>query len=382
MSFVEADFDEGAIQVATASQVAALNRSEIEAQLDAAHKYPRSIARFLKEAESMATISEDVAESCMYALPRGDGDPIPGPSVRLAEICASAYTNMQFGSRVLDVEETEIISQGVAWDMEKNIRVSLETRRRIIGKTGKRYKGDMINVTGAAASAIALRNAIFKVIPLAYVRTIYGKAKAVAVGDAKTLYARREGLLGWLQKAGAKLDRILARVGKPSVEDVGLDDLEKLYGLANAIKSSELTVDNAFPDPGKVDATTAGEGETLEEKMRRQAAKGAAKPEPKAEPKAEPAKEPAAASGSQNRPPSTPPPANDQVKPPTNGSAMGIAASAFADAVRAAQTVDAIGQLLKRIDAASKEGTITPAEHTVLHARAKAAHDEIAAAGA
>jgi hypothetical protein len=72
--------------------VAVLNRSEVEAQLDAAHKYPRQIKRFLNEAITLATLTRDVAESCIYALPRG-GKTIAGPSVRLAEICASAYGN-------------------------------------------------------------------------------------------------------------------------------------------------------------------------------------------------------------------------------------------------------------------------------------------------
>jgi len=60
--------------------------------------------------------------------------------VRLAELCASAYGNLHVGARVLDVEDRDIPAQGVAWDLERNLRVTVETRRKIVSKNGRRYK--------------------------------------------------------------------------------------------------------------------------------------------------------------------------------------------------------------------------------------------------
>lgn len=242
--------------------VAVLNRSEIESQLDAAHKYRRQISRFMKEAMSLATISRDVAESCIYALPRG-GKTIAGPSVRLAEICASAYGNLHFGSRVIDVEEKEVVSQGVAWDLEKNVRVTVEARRRITKSNGKRYDDDMITVTGAAAGSIALRNAIFRVIPRAYVDTIYAKVREVAVGNAQTLVQRRGELVARLQKIGVPIERIPARVGRLTVDDITIEDIEILIGLGTTIKNGERTIDEAFPSPDATPAKT----KTLENEL-------------------------------------------------------------------------------------------------------------------
>lgn len=239
--------------------IAVLNRSEVSAQLDAAHRYPRAIKSFLNEAISLATISRDVAESCIYALPRG-GKTIAGPSVRLAEICASAYGNLHVAARVLDVEDKEIVAQGVAWDLEKNLRVTVEARRRITNKHGKRYDDDMITVTGAAAGSIALRNAIFRVVPRGFVDTIYDKVREVAVGNAKTLAARREEVVGRLQKIGVPKDRIFARVGVKAIEDVGLDELELLVGLGTSIKNKESGIDDAFPPVDE----TAGKAKALE----------------------------------------------------------------------------------------------------------------------
>ena len=256
------DDERTSISVSAPGAIGAIARSEVEAQLDAAHKYKRSVSRFLTEALSLATISQEVAESCIYSLPR-QGKMITGPSVRLAEICASAYGNLHVGGRVLEEEDREIVAQGGAWDLEKNLRVTVEARRRITNRNGTRYNDDMITTTGNAAVSIALRNAILRVIPRAYVDTIYAKVRLVAVGDAKTLGARRVEILGRLGKIGVTTDRVLARLGKAGSDDIGLDDLEVLIGLGTAIKNNELPIDDAFPAPKAAPAAPADDGKRI-----------------------------------------------------------------------------------------------------------------------
>lgn len=267
------------------SAVALLNRSEVEAQIDAAHRHKRSIRKFVTEAMSLATLTREVASSCIYALPRG-GKTIPGPSVRLAEIAASAYGNLHVGARVVDVEERDVVAQGVAWDLEKNLRVTVEVRRRITDSKGKRYNDDMITMTGNAAASIALRNAIFRVVPRAYIDTIYEKVREVAVGDAKTLDSRRAAAMAHFAKLGVTAERVLARLGKPSVEDVGLEEYEILVGLSTAIKNGDQTIEQVFP---AVSSAPPADVKALEEKLRRDAPKATpveTKPTTTAEPHA------------------------------------------------------------------------------------------------
>jgi len=225
----------------------AITRSEVAMQLDSAHRYPRSVSKFLREACSLATFSVEIAESCMYSVPRG-GKMITGPSVRLAEMCATSWGNLHVGARVIDATETEVIAQAVAWDLERNVRLTVEAQRSIVGKRG-RFDDDMIRVTGMAAISIALRNAIFRVIPRAYVQAVYDKARQVAVGDAKTLGARRDDLLARLGKMGATQERVLARLGLKGPEDISLEHVETLIGIGTAIKSGEMQLDAAFPEP-------------------------------------------------------------------------------------------------------------------------------------
>lgn len=240
---------------------------EVETQLAAAHRYPRSIKRGLDNAQTMATLSRDVAESCMYAVPRG-GKSITGPSVRLAEIMASAWGNLQLGSRVIEVTDKEIVAEGFAWDLENNNRIRIETRRPITGKGGRRFADDMITVTGAAASSVALRNAIFRIIPRAYVDTVYQAAKQVAVGDAKTLDQRRGEIVGRLQRGGISLERILARVEKPAVADIGLGELETLVGLISSLRAKELSPEEAFPEVDKGEARASALTEAVKAKKK------------------------------------------------------------------------------------------------------------------
>lgn len=227
------------------SAVGAIVRSEAEAQIDCAHRYPRKVSRFLQESMTLATISQEIAEACIYSLPRA-GDVISGPSVRLAEIMASAYGNLHFGARIVDEDETHVTAQGVAWDLEKNVRVTLEIKRRITNRQGRRFNDDMITVTSQAAASIALRNAIFRVVPRAYVNSIYERVRKVAVGDASTLDRRRREVLERLRKIGVPTERALAKLERDAIEDVTLDDVEALIGLGTAVKDGG-NVDEIFP---------------------------------------------------------------------------------------------------------------------------------------
>ncbi len=249
---------EALTRVENVQALAQLNQSEIVCQLDAAHRYPRKRSQFMREAIEIATATKEIAETCIYAIPRG-GKTIAGPSVRLAEIMASAYGNLHVGARVFDADETHVTAQGVAWDLEKNLKYSVEVKRRITDKNGNRFNDDMITVTGNAAAAIAKRNAIFGTIPQAYARVVYEKARAVAVGNATTMIARRDDLMGRLAKMGATLDRVLASLARTNVDDVSLEDIEKLIGIHTAIRNGDRSVDECFP--ALVAQTAAAQGE-------------------------------------------------------------------------------------------------------------------------
>ena len=235
----------GAIEIA--------QRVEIDCQIATAKKYPRSISAVKNDMLTFATLDEETAQGCFYSLPRG-GKTIQGPSVRLAEIAAHSYGNMRTQTRVVQVvtgENPHVVVQAVCLDLEKNVAVTMEKRRRIVGKKSKggAIDEDDINLACNACTSIAFRDAVFKVVPMALVKPVCDAAMKVAIGDAKTLSNRRTGAVQALEKMGAIRSRILAAVGAATIEDVDLDGLGQLIGIFTAIRDGNMTVDDAFPKP-------------------------------------------------------------------------------------------------------------------------------------
>ncbi len=228
-------------------------REEIDVQIATAKHFPRSIKHFQQEAMSMALLDEETAASCFYVLPRA-GKNIEGPSVRLAEIASAAWGNLRSGSRFIGESEDKrfVICEGFAWDLQNNNQHAVREVRRIVNKEGKRFNDDMIQTTIRACSSIAFRNAAFKVIPKTYVQTVYLAAKALAVGDAQSLSARRLKMVEWFGKVGIDQQRVLMKIGKQSLEDVNLTDIETLIGLSTAIKDGDVDIDTMFPKNGTV----------------------------------------------------------------------------------------------------------------------------------
>lgn len=220
-------------------------KAEIDMQISTAKAFPRSIKTFLEKAESIATISEDVAQSCNYALPRG-GKALEGPSVRLAEIVCSTYGNIRSGSRVISNDGKTITAQGICHDLESNNCVTIEVKRKITNASGKTYSEDMQVVTGNAACSIALRNAVFKVVPFALVSEIYNKTKQVARGTAETLPARRDKAIAYLKSMGVTDKQILDVLELKKIDDIDLDKLSVLRGMVTLINNGESTVKELF----------------------------------------------------------------------------------------------------------------------------------------
>lgn len=224
-----------------------IQRAEIDMQIATANRFPRpDLSVIKKRMLAYATLDEETAESCFYSVPR-DGKTIKGPSIRLAEITVACYGNLRIASRVLGHDGKVLTSQAACHDLENNVLQSVEVQRRITGKSGKTYSEDMIVTTGNAANSIARRNAIFSVIPGVLWKPVYDQARLVAVGNASTLVTKRDKMIKRLNSMEVMTPRILARLGRSSVEDITLEDLEVLIGAGTAIKDGDTSVDDAFP---------------------------------------------------------------------------------------------------------------------------------------
>jgi hypothetical protein len=291
--------EERFMQTVDPSTMAMLNQSEIDTQIAAAARKPRSVSAFLKEAVSMVTLTEEVAGDCIYALPRKKKDPetgktqnivIEGPSARFAEIIAYGWTNCRAISRVSNEAAQFITAQAVFWDIERTVIIGAEVQRRIVDKYGRRFNADMIQVTAAAASSIALRNAILRGIPRALWQSVYEAARRASVGDQKALANKRADAMKAFAIYGISQQQLLERLNRQGIEDVTIDDLRTLRGMLTSLRDGDVTPEGLMEEG---EPSASEKASKINEEIK--ATKPATKPPPKPqepEPKA-PQKPPA-----------------------------------------------------------------------------------------
>lgn len=94
--------------------------AEVQAAMTIAKKFPRNQAK-AHDRIMIACQRPTLAESALYSYARGGTD-ITGPSIRLAEVAAQQWGNIQFGIRELDQRAGESTVEAYAWDLETNTR--------------------------------------------------------------------------------------------------------------------------------------------------------------------------------------------------------------------------------------------------------------------
>ncbi len=238
------------IEVSQSELLEAVNRAEIDIQIATAKRYPRDITHVLNQIATLATMDTETAEDCFYALRRGraegDNAVIEGLSVRMAEIFAGAWGNLRVQTRIVGNDGKTITAQGICHDLETNLAVAVEVKRRITDKYGRTYSEDMQVVTGNAASAIAFRNAIFKVIPKAVTKKVINEVKQVALGKSIDLETSRQRIVEYFGKLGVTQRQLFDYLSVKKLEEIDKERVFELRALANALKEGTTTVEETF----------------------------------------------------------------------------------------------------------------------------------------
>ena len=237
------------IEVKQAEMLSAVSRAEVDIQIATAKQYPRDITRALNNIKTIATLDPETAEDCFYTLRRGKGNDaklIEGVSVRLAEIIAGAWGNMRVQTRIVGNDGRKITAQAICHDLESNLAVCIEVHRRITSANGQTYSEDMQVMTGNAASAIAFRNAVLKVVPKAVTKRVINDIKQVAMGQALSVETSRQRMIEYYAKLGVTQAELLAYLEIKNVNDIDAEMIFELRGLANALKEGTTTVQETF----------------------------------------------------------------------------------------------------------------------------------------
>lgn len=238
------------IQVSQTDMLQAISTAEIDMQIATAKKYPRDTAAAVKNIADMAMLDEETAQDCFYVLHRnganGTTTTIEGLSVRMAEIIATNWGNLRVATRIIGNDGKTITAQGICHDLQSNVAVSNETKRKITDKQGRTYSEDMQVVTGNAACAIAFRNAVLKVVPKAVLKKVIEEIRKMALGKSIDLETARQNAIAYFAKQNVTEEQILAYLGRDSRDAITQEDVYTLRATLNAIKEGTTTIAETF----------------------------------------------------------------------------------------------------------------------------------------
>lgn len=206
--------------------------------VELAKKYPRDIKAFRQKI--LQTIEDpDVALACWYSLPKGGGV-IEGPGIRAAEIIYSNYGNIIIKEAPFSVDGKRVIASCQAIDVETMAAIEKTTSRSIAYKNGNLYPDHLIETTGKAAQAVARRDAIYAIVPAAFVNGLVASAKErVDRAIAENPGAIKAYIAKALKEHNVdpkKLTEIYSTDGKP-LEEMNSSQLKDMLGLVNALRA-------------------------------------------------------------------------------------------------------------------------------------------------
>ena len=210
--------------------------AEIQAKVFMAKTYPRDMEAVKQKILANCSRPE-MARSAIYQYPRG-GQKVEGPSIRLAEMLALAFGNIESKTEVLDQNVVQSLVKVSAWDYESNrqssrtfvVRHERDTKGGRMTLTDNRDIMEMIN-------NIAARNrraCILELIPGDYVelavnecsRTIQSKLELTQelISDMAN---------GFKEHFGITKEQLEARIGM-KVESI---TAQKFYDLDSVFSS-------------------------------------------------------------------------------------------------------------------------------------------------
>lgn len=141
--------------------------SEIQAMVFMAKQFPRNQIQAADRIINACT-RQTLADSAVYSYQRG-GQNVEGPSIRLAEVLAQNWGNIDFGIRELSQENGVSTVEAYAWDLETNVRQAkvFQVVHKRVSKGGAKTLTDPRDIYEMVANqgSRRLRACILSIIP-------------------------------------------------------------------------------------------------------------------------------------------------------------------------------------------------------------------------
>lgn len=283
---------EGSIQIASTRAA-----QEVQAAMVIAKKCPRDTVLAQKRILNACT-RKKLAEGALYAYPRG-GQTITGPSIRLAEVLAQAWGNLQFGITELEQRNGESTVQAFCWDLETNVQQTktfqVKHERKAHGGITKLTDPRDIYEMTANQGARRLRACILGVIPGDIIEDAVEQCeKTMQSGEKEPLIDRIKKMGAAFMEMGVTTAMLEKRLGhKLEVcSETEMVSMRKIYlSLRDGMSTKDQWFGDAVSEKGSIsmEQLKAGTPDKPAEQPKEQAkTKESTKEEPKTKKKATP----------------------------------------------------------------------------------------------
>ena len=245
---------------------------ETQAALVIAKKFPRDEDKAANRI-LQACKRKTLAESALYAYPKGD-TVVSGPSIRMAEVMAQNWGNMDFGIRELSQtrshgnEPGESICQAYCWDTEHNVKQEKvftvphwrHTRNGGYPLNDPREIYEMVANNGARR----LRACILGVIP-GWVQdeAVDQVTATLAGGDGNTPITERvQKIVVKLEEFGVTSEMVVAKLGH-NLDACSETELVSLKAIGKTLQDGMAKPAAFFPSMAPNESTSKGKAGDL-----------------------------------------------------------------------------------------------------------------------
>lgn len=253
---------------------------EVQAKLIIAKRFPRdtnaAYIRIMKACERYS-----LAEKATFSYERGESL-INDASIRLAEVMAQNWGNIDFGVREIERKQGTSIAESYCWDLETNVQQTKQFEvPHEVGLKGGRKKilTDPRDIYENIANmgARRLRACILGIIPTDIKEAALDKCQITLEKGPqnKTLEQRVKEMLEGFERHGVKQDMIEKRL-KHKINLTTPKELVELHSIWNAIKDGQADRSDFFDLP--TTAEQERENDLSDQIKAAKAAKSAAAP--------------------------------------------------------------------------------------------------------
>lgn len=239
---------------------------EVQMAMFVAKQFPRDLFAAFNNIMK-ACERKILAEQAVYEFPRG-GQKVSGPSIRLAEVLAQNWGNIDFG--VIELEQKAGVSKAMsyAWDLETNVRQTkifdVKHERKAKGSISKLDDPRDIYELVANNGARRLRACILGVIPGDVVDAAVEKCKqTMANGNKEPLADRIRTMIVMFEKDHQVNQSMLEKFIGCKADAFSEQDIVRLKSVYRSLRDGMAKREDYFEVKGAQKATVDPKNEDI-----------------------------------------------------------------------------------------------------------------------